>query len=66
MVELIKETKLMTLEPSSFYFAVKSQNELYYQMASIFQQVNKKEDFFVREILSSSFKDGCSDFCIGN
>ena len=37
---------------SDFYAARKSQNELYYQMASVFKQVSKREDKQAIKILN--------------
>lgn len=54
MAGLINKKKKRIQKPSHSYFAVKSQNELYYQMASIFKHVDKGEDVLAHKILSTS------------
>ncbi len=50
------------VQPSNFYFALKSQNEIYFQMASIFKEASnyKKDD--KNELAKKVFKG----FLIGN
>lgn len=44
--------KKSTKKSSDSYAATKSQNEVYYQMASIFKQVVKREDKHAKKILN--------------
>jgi len=39
-------------QASIAYFALKSQNEIYYQMASVFKEIAKDEDKMGKKILS--------------
>ena len=39
------------------YFALKSQNEIYYQMASIFKEVTSDEEILAKEILDGIIKN---------
>lgn len=56
MAQRIKKKKSQNQTPSHSYFAVKSQNELYYQMASIFKHVGKDEDVLAHKIVSTSLR----------
>lgn len=38
------------VEASGFYFALKSKNEVYFQMASIFREITNEEDEFAKKI----------------
>lgn len=62
MAELIKKKKKNIQMPSSPYFAVKSQNELYYQMASIFKHAAHDEDGLAKEIFFASLVECSSEF----
>jgi len=46
------ENKKKRVRSSHLYYAMKSKNELYYQMASIFKEVSKDEDSFTKKIFS--------------
>ncbi len=48
------------------YCAVKSQNELYYQMASIFRQLNNKELFMARNLFNRNGQVVPFDLFSGN
>lgn len=41
------------VKSSDFYFALKSQNEIYYQMASVFNVVSKDDDALAKKIFSN-------------
>lgn len=50
--------KVQQSKKSSTYYAVKSKNDIYYQMASIFSAAKKEDDNLVKEILGS-VSSGC-------
>lgn len=43
-----KETK--NVQTSRFYFALKSKNEIYFQMASIFKEISNDKDEFAKNM----------------
>ena len=51
---------------SDTYAATKSQNEIYYQMASIFKQVVKREDKQANKILSRLLSTSMSQNSLEN
>ncbi|OGR36095.1 MAG: hypothetical protein A3J80_01780 [Desulfobacula sp. RIFOXYB2_FULL_45_6] len=48
------------------YFAVRSQNELYYQMASVFKAVTKDKDELTQEMLGNLISMKYPDFFVEN
>ena len=46
------------------YFAVRSKNEIYYQMASVFKAVTKDEDELTRNMFGSLMSMKCPDFVV--
>ena len=50
--------KMQYAEKSNIYYAVKSKNDIYYQMASIFNAAKKEDDTLVKEIFTSA-SAGC-------
>ncbi len=55
-----------TNRSSNSYAATKSQNEIYYQMASIFKQVVKREDKQANIILSRLLSTSMSEISLEN
>ncbi len=47
-----------------FYFALKSQNEIYFQMASIFKQVGNNENELAKKFFNKSLMDDSSKFSL--
>ena len=45
------------IQPSSFYVALKSKNEIYFQMASIFKEASKDEDQLAKKIFNGLLMD---------
>ncbi len=54
MAKLIKRKKKRIEKVSHSYFAVKSQNEIYYQMASIFKHASAGEASLANKIVHKS------------
>jgi len=48
----------------TFYFALKSQNEIYFQMASIFKQVGNNENELAKKFFNKSLMDDSSKFSL--
>jgi len=55
-----------TFKNSNSYFALKSQNELYYQMASIFKAVTKNEDKLEQKVFYKVLSGNSSDIYLEN
>ena len=58
--------KMRTNKMSNSYAAIKSQNEVYYQMASIFKQVSNNEDKMANKILSKLFFSKMAEKSLAN
>ncbi|MBU1194649.1 MAG: hypothetical protein KKE62_11035 [Proteobacteria bacterium] len=66
MAQRINKKKTKNQTPSHSYYAIKSQNELYYQMASIFKNVGRDEDVLAQKIISTSLRKPFFEISIGN
>lgn len=52
MAESELRRKRRTLKSSDLFVAIKSKNEIYYQMASIFKQASFDEDNMAKEVVT--------------
>lgn len=53
MSKSVVKNRKKRVRSSNLYYAVKSKNEIYYQMASIFKEVSKDEKSFAKKIFSN-------------
>ena len=59
-----KQQNLKKLRQAHSYFAIKSQNEIYYQMASIFKAATKNEEELTQRMLGTILSMKKPDFFV--
>ncbi|WP_299983690.1 hypothetical protein [Desulfobacula sp.] len=55
-----------TVQSANSYFALKSQNEIYYQMASIFKEITNVEDKLAKKNFNGFLKINQSEIFLEN
>jgi len=66
MLETTIEKKKETIRPAYSYFALKSENEIYYQMASIFKEAANNDDNLAEKIFSGILAENQSKVFLEN
>ncbi|WP_300465078.1 hypothetical protein [Desulfobacula sp.] len=66
MLKLKARKKKKVVDVSKAYAALKSQDEIYYQMASIFKAVNRDEDKLAKKVLTSLLTGKQSEIFLEN
>ncbi len=64
--KIVKKKNMKTPQTIKPYFAVRSKNEIYYQMASVFKAITKDEDELTQKMLGSLISMKYPDFFVEN